>query len=53
MKHFNFKYQNSSFLVKDLISSKQNKNEKLVNNINNWMIDLGKKKFLKIKILKK
>ena len=30
-----FKYQNPLFLVKDLISAKQNKNEKLVNNINN------------------
>ena len=35
-----FKYQNPSFLVKDLISAKQNKNEKLVNNINNGLIDL-------------
>ena len=35
-----FKYQNPSFLVKDLISAKQNKNEKLVNIINNRLIDL-------------
>ena len=35
-----FKYQNPSFLVKDLISAKQNKNEKLVNSINNGLIDL-------------
>ena len=35
-----FKYQNPSFLVKDLISAKQNKNEELVNNINNGLIDL-------------
>ena len=35
-----FKYQNLSFLVKDLISDKQNKNEKLVSNINNGLTDL-------------
>ena len=35
-----FKYQDPSFLVKDLISAKQNKNEKLVNNINNGLINL-------------
>ena len=35
-----FKYQNLPFLVKDLIRAKQNKNEKLVNNINNGLIDL-------------
>ena len=35
-------YQNPSFLVKDLIGSKQNKNENLVNNINNEKIDLIK-----------
>ena len=34
-----FKYQNPSFL-KGLISAKQNKNGKLVNNINNGLIDL-------------
>ena len=34
-----FKYQNPSFLVKDLIIAKKNKNEKLVNNINNGLID--------------
>ena len=34
------KYQNVSSLVKDLISVKQNKNEKLVKNINNTLIDL-------------
>ena len=34
------KYQNPSFLVKDLISAKQNKNDNLVNNINNGFIDL-------------
>ena len=34
-----FKYQNPLFLVKDLISAMQNKNEKLVNNINNGVID--------------
>ena len=35
-----FKYENPSFLVRDLISATQNKNEKLVNNINNGLIDL-------------
>ena len=35
-----FKYQNPSFLVKDLISAKKNKNEKLLNIINNRLIDL-------------
>ena len=35
-----FKYQNRSFFVKDLISANQNKNEKLVNSINNGLIDL-------------
>ena len=34
-----FKYQNPSLLVKELISTKQNKNEKIVNNINNGLID--------------
>ena len=37
-----FKYQNPSFFVKGLISAKQNKNEKLVNNITNRLIDLRK-----------
>ena len=35
-----FKYLNPLFLAKDLISAEQNKNEKLVNNINNGLIDL-------------
>ena len=35
-----FNYQNPSLLVKDLTSAKQNKNEKLINNINNELIDL-------------
>ena len=34
------KYQNPSPLLKHLISAKQNKNEKLVNNVNNGLIDL-------------
>ena len=34
-----FKYQNPSLLVKELISTKQNKNEKIVNNIDNGLID--------------
>ena len=49
-----FKYRNPSFLVNDLISAKQNKNEKLVNNANKGLIDLRndmtEKKFLKMKI---
>ena len=35
-----FKYQNPSFFVKDLIRAYQNKNEKVVNSINNGLIDL-------------
>ena len=35
-----FKYQNPSSLVKDVIRANQNKNEKLVNNINNGLTDL-------------
>ena len=35
-----FKYHNPSFLVQDLITAKQNNNEKLVNNINSPLIDL-------------
>ena len=35
-----FKCQNPSFLLKDLISTNQNKNEKLENNIDNRLIDL-------------
>ena len=34
-----FKYQNQSFLAEDLIRAKQTKNEQLVNNINNGLID--------------
>ena len=33
------KYQNPLFLMKELISGKQNKNGKLLNNINNGLID--------------
>ena len=41
MKYFQIiKYQNLPFLVKDLTITKQNKNEKLVNNISNGLIDL-------------
>ena len=45
-------------LIKDLISAKQNKNEQLVNNFNNELIDLRndfnrKKKSLKRKTRKK
>ena len=35
-----FKFQNPPLLVKDLIGNKQNKNEKLVNNIKNGLTDL-------------
>ena len=35
-----FMYQNPLLLVKDLIGAKQNKNEKLVNNIKNGLTDL-------------
>ena len=52
-----FKYQNPSFLAKDLIRSMQAKNEKLVNNVNDRLMDLRtillEKKFLKIKTPKK
>ena len=35
-----FKYQNPSFLTKDLIRAAQAKNEQLLNNVNNGLIDL-------------
>ena len=35
-----FKYLKASFCVKDLIRAKQAKNEQLVNNINNELVDL-------------
>ena len=35
-----FRYQNPLFLVRELISAEQDKNEKLVNNINDGLIDL-------------
>ena len=35
-----FRYQNPLFLVRDLISAEQDKNEKLVNNINDGLTDL-------------
>ena len=35
-----FKYQNPSFLAKNLIRAKQAKNEQLVNNINDEFISL-------------
>ena len=35
-----FKYQNPSFLAKDLIRATQGKNEQLVNNVNDGLIDL-------------
>ena len=35
-----FKYQNPSFLAKDLIRAKQAKNGQLLNNINDGLIDL-------------
>ena len=49
-----FKHPNSSFLAKDLIRATQAKNEKLVNNVNDSLINkkalLIKKKILKMKI---
>ena len=48
-----FKYQNPSFLLKDLIRVNQAKNEQLVNNINDGLKDLrnsiNRKKILKMK----
>ena len=35
-----FNYQNPLFLVKNLISAKEDKNEKIVSNINDGLIDL-------------
>ena len=35
-----FKYQNPSFLAKDLIRATQAKNEQLVNNVNDGLIDI-------------
>ena len=35
-----FSYHNPLFLAKDLITAKQHNNSKLVNNINDWLIDL-------------
>ena len=47
-----FKYQNLSFLAKELVRANKDKNQQLVNNINDKLIDLRniiiKKKFLKI-----
>ena len=52
-----FKYQNPSFLEKDLIIAVQAENEQLVYNVNDGLIDLRKainrKKSLKVKIRKK
>ena len=51
-----FKYQNSLFLEKDVIRATQAKNEQLVNNVNDGLIDLRKAinkiEFLKMKIQK-
>ena len=52
-----FNYQNSLFLVKDLISGKQDKNQKTVNNIHDGLIDLrnniNRKKIFEIENSKK
>ena len=49
-----FKYQNPSILAKDLIRATQAKNQQLVNNVNDGLIDLrtaiNSKKSLKMKI---
>ena len=37
-----FKYQNPSLLARDLIKATQAKNEQLVNNVNDGLIDLRK-----------
>ena len=34
-----FKYQNASFLIKNIISTKESKNQKIVNTINKGLID--------------
>ena len=51
-----FKYQNSLLLEKDVIRATQAKNEQLVNNVNDGLIDLRKAinkiEFLKMKIQK-
>ena len=35
-----FNYQNPSFLAKDSVRVTQAKNEQLVNNVNDWLVDL-------------
>ena len=35
-----FNYQNPSFLAKDSVRVMQAKNEQLVNNVNDWLVDL-------------
>ena len=35
-----FNYQGTLFLAKDLISAKQDKNQKIVSNVNDGLIDL-------------
>ena len=35
-----FKYQNPAFLLKDLLNNNRTKNEKIVNHVNNVLIDL-------------
>ena len=51
-----FEQQNSLFLEKDVIRATQAKNEQLVNNVNDGLIDLRKAinkiEFLKMKIQK-
>ena len=50
-----FNYQDQFFLVKGLIIAQQNKNKKLVNNIDDGLTDLRvltERKFLEMKILK-
>ena len=51
-----FKYQNSLLLEKDVIRATQAKNEQLVNNVDDGLIDLRKAinkiEFLKMKIQK-
>ena len=37
---YHFLYQSQSFLDKDFFEANQDKNEQLVNNINDWLINL-------------
>ena len=55
MNYFN--YQHTLFLVKDLISAKQDKNQKIVSNVNDGLIDftndIDRKEIPENQVLKK